>query len=77
MIKILIGHLQKPRVIRIMVEISKYDKKVWENYVSNLDTSVLLKNHINLLNSKRNNNKVIFKNEKSYKVAKNIKKKKF
>ncbi len=67
----------KPKAIKNMVEISKYDKKVWENYVSNLDTSVLLKNDVNLLNSKRNNNKVIFKNEKSFKVTKNIKKKKF
>jgi len=49
----------KPKVIKNMKAISKHDKKVWENYVSNFEKSVLfLKN--DSLNKRRQNNKKIF-----------------
>ena len=58
-----------------MVEISKYDKKVWENYVSNLEKHVLLPQNKNLLNTKRNNNKISFKYNDELGSVKNLKKK--
>ena len=73
---ILIGRLLKPKVIKKMVTISKYDKKVWENYVSNFETSVLLPKNFSLLNSKRSSNEVIYKDNKSLKRTRNFKKKK-
>ena len=38
-----------------MATISKYDKKVWENYVSNLEKYIILPKNDGLLNNKRNN----------------------
>ena len=58
-----------------MVEISKYDKKVWENYVSNLEKSVLLPKNNSLVNTKRNDITIVLKN-KSLNHYKNLKKKK-
>ena len=66
----------RPKAIRNMVEISKYDKKVWENYVSNLEKHVLLPHNKNLLNTKRNNNKISFKYNDALGSVKNLKKKK-
>ena len=60
-----------------MVDISKYDKKVWENYVSNFEKFVLFPQNVNLANTKQNNNEVVFKNNKSLNRSKNFKKKKF
>ena len=48
----------KPKVIRNMVAISKYDKKVWENYVSNLENYVLFKQKDSFINTKRNNKSI-------------------
>ena len=56
-----------------MVAISKYDKKVWENYVSNLEKHVLLPQNKNLLNTKRNNNKISSKNNETLCSVKNLK----
>ena len=72
----LTGRLLKPKVIKNMVSISEFDKKVWESYVSNFDTSVLLPKDVSLLKAKRGSNKVIFNNDKSLKNNKNFKKKK-
>ena len=66
----------KLKVIKNMVAISKYDKEIWDNYVSNFEKSVLLPKNVNLLNTKQSSDKVVFKNDKSLKVAKNFKKKK-
>ena len=41
-----------------MAEISKYDKKVWEDYLSNIDKHVLLPQNKNLFYTKPNNNKI-------------------
>ena len=72
---ILIGRLLKPKVIKKMVAISKYDKKVWENYISNFERSILIPKNVNLLNTKRVESNVIIKNDKSLKIAKKSKKK--
>ena len=40
-----------------MAAISKSDKKIWENYVSNLEKYILFPKNDGLLNNKRNNNK--------------------
>ena len=58
-----------------MAAISKCDKKVWENYVSNLDKYILLPKNDGLLNNKRNNNKIVIRNKllnnhKSFKKGK-------
>ena len=66
----------RPKVIKNMVTISKYDKKIWENYISNFEKYVMLPKKVSLLTSKRSSNKVIFKNEKSLNTDKNYKKKK-
>ncbi len=58
-----------------MVAISKCDKRVWENYVSNLDKYILFPKNDGLLNNKRNNDKIAFKN-KSLNSPKSYKKKK-
>ena len=73
---ILTGPLLKPKVIKDMVAISKYDKKIWEDYVSNFEKYVILPKKVSLLNSKRSSNKVFFKNDKSLNSDKNYKKKK-
>ena len=65
----------KPKVINKMVAISKYDKKVWEDYVSNFERSSLLTNN-SLRKSKFSNNKIVLKNEKSLNRLKNFKKRK-
>ena len=59
-----------------MVTISKYDKKIWEDYVSNFERYVILPKKVSLLTSKRSKNKVTFKNYKSLNSDKNYKKKK-
>ncbi len=46
-----------------MASISKYDKKVWENYVSNLEKYILFPKNNSLLNNKRNNNNLVFRNK--------------
>tara|TARA_Y100000022_G_C13222683_1_gene363225 strand:- start:172 stop:636 length:465 start_codon:yes stop_codon:yes gene_type:complete len=58
-----------------MATISKYDKKVWENYVSNLEKYILFPKNDSLLNNKIINNKNVFRN-KSSNSSKNLKKKK-
>ena len=59
-----------------MVEISKYDKKVWDNYVSNLEKSILLPKNNSFVNAKRNDITIVLKNNKSLNHFKNFKKKK-
>ena len=66
----------KLKVIRNMSVISKHDKKVWENYVSNFEKSVLYVQDDNLLKTTLNNNKSILKNENKLNHFKNSKKKK-
>ena len=66
----------KPKVINNMVTISKYDKEVWKDYVSNFEKYVLPPKNVSFLTSKRSNNKDIFKNDKSFKNVRNYKKKK-
>ena len=58
-----------------MVEISKYDKKVWDNYVSNLEKSILLPKNNSLVNTKRKDITIVLKNNKSFNHFKNFKKK--
>ena len=65
----------KPKAIKNMVEISKYDKKVWENYVSNFEKHVLLPQNRGLLYTKQNNNKTSFKHNKNLGSVKNFKNK--
>ena len=60
-----------------MVEISKYDKKVWENYVSNLEKSILFPKNDILMNTNRNNIRFVLKKNKSFNRSKNSKKNKF
>ena len=67
----------KPKAIRNMVKISKYDKRVWENYVSNFEMHVLLPQNNSLINIKRNNNKISVKKNEILGNVKNLKKKKF
>ena len=59
-----------------MVTISKYDKKVWDNYVSDLEKSVLFPRNDSLLNTRENNKKIVFKSNKQVNNLKNLKKKK-
>ena len=66
----------KPKVINNMVTISKYDKEVWKDYVSNFEKYVIPPKNVSFLTSKRSNNKEIFKNDKSFKNVRNYKKKK-
>ena len=59
-----------------MVEISKFDKKLWENYVSNLEKSFLFpKNDISINN--RKNIRSVLKKNKSFNSSKNFNKNKF
>ena len=46
-----------------MVLISKYDKKVWESYISNFQKTILLP-HNNSSSNLKNKNKNIYKNDK-------------
>ena len=59
-----------------MVEISKYDKKVWENYVSNLEKSILFPKNDILMNSNKNNIRSVLKKNKSFNRSKNFNKNK-
>ena len=58
-----------------MIPISKHDKKIWENYVSNLEKSVLFSKNNSLSKAKLNNNENVIKKEKSFRF-KNFKKRK-
>ena len=66
----------KPKVIEDMITISKHDKKVWENYVSNFEKSVLFLKNDSLKKRKPSNSKIVIKKEKSSNSLKNFKKKK-
>ena len=59
-----------------MIAISKHDKKVWENYVSNFEKSVLFLKSDSLRKRKQINNKIVIKKEKSLNCFKNFRKKK-
>ena len=59
-----------------MITISKHDKKVWENYVSNFEKSVLFLKSDSLRKRKQINNKIVIKKEKSLNSFKNFRKKK-
>ena len=59
-----------------MITISKQDKKIWENYVSNFEKSVLFLKNDSLKKRKLNNSKIVVKKEKSLNSLKNYKKKK-
>ena len=56
--------------------ISKHDKKVWENYVSNFEKSVLSLKSDSLKKRKLSKNKIVIKKEKSLNNFKNFRKKK-
>ena len=66
----------KPKVIKDMITISKNDKKVWENYVSNFENSVLSLKNDSKKKRKLSNSKIVIKKEKSSNSLKNFKKKK-
>ena len=66
----------KPKVIKNMITISKHDKKVWENYVSNFEKSVLFLKNDSLKKRKLSNSKIVIKKEKSSISFKNFRKKK-
>ena len=66
----------KPEVIKKMISISKDDKKVWENYVSNIEKSVLFLKSDSLKKRKLSKNKIVIKKEKSLNSFKNFKIKK-
>ena len=66
----------KPKVIRIMVVISKYDKKIWENYVSNFEKYTLFLQNKTTVNTKKNNKEFYSRNDRSLNRNKNFKKKK-
>ena len=57
-----------------MAAISKCDKRVWENYVSNLEKYILFPKNNGLLNNKVNNNKLTLRS-KSLNNPKKFKKK--
>ena len=59
-----------------MVAISKSDKKIWEDYVSNFEKYVLFTQNNSLINTKQNKNKLTFRNSKSLNNPKNFSKKK-
>ena len=65
----------KPKVIKKMIAISKQDKKVWENYVSNFEKSVLLLKNDSSEKRKISNRKIAIRDEKSLKRFKNFRKK--
>ena len=58
-----------------MVAISKSDKKIWEDYVSNLEKYIIFPKNDGLLNNKKNNNKLVLR-KKSINIPKNFKKQK-
>ena len=66
----------KPKVTKNIITISKNDKKVWENYVSNFEKSVLFLKNDSLKKRTLINNKIVKKNEKSLNSFKNFRKKK-
>ncbi len=66
----------KPKVIKNMIAISKHDKKVWENYVTNFEKSVLFLKNDSLRKRKLSDNKIVKKKDKSLNSFKNIRKKK-
>ena len=66
----------KLKVIKNMITISKHDKKVWENYVSNFEKSVLFLKNDSLKKRKLSNSKIVIKKEKSSISFKNFRKKK-
>ena len=66
----------KPEVIKKMISISKDDKKVWENYVSNIEKSVLFLKSDSLKKRKLSKNKIVIKKEKSLNSFKNFRIKK-
>ena len=66
----------KPKVIKNMIAISKYDKKIWENYVSNFEKSVLFLKKDSLSKAKQNNDENVKKKEKSLNRFKKFKKRK-
>ena len=67
----------RPEVIKNMTAISKHDKKVWENYVSNFEKSVLSLKGDSIKKRKLSNNKIVIKKkEKSLNSFKNFKRKK-
>ena len=70
------GHSLKLKVIKDMIEISKNDKKVWKNYVSNFEKSVLFLKSDNLKKGILNNSKIVIKKEKSQNSFKNFRKRK-
>ncbi len=55
----------KPKVTRNMVEISKNDKKIWENYVSNFKKYAFFPRSDTIINTERYNKKTYLKNNKS------------
>ena len=57
-----------------MTEISKFDKKVWENYVSNFEKSVLVPQNNFKSFTKRSNNKIDLKSNKSLNFSKQVRK---
>ncbi len=59
-----------------MVEISKYDKKVWENYISNLEKSILFPKTNTLINNNQSNIRSVLKKNKSFNRSKNFNKNK-
>ena len=59
-----------------MITISKHDKKVWENYVSNFEKSVLFLKNDTLKKRNLSNSKIVIKKEKSKNSLKIFKKKK-
>ena len=68
----------KPKVIKNMIAISKNDKKIWENYVSNFEKFVLIPQKNVLLNPKfRKNKMIISENENYSNQSKFFKKKRF
>ena len=59
-----------------MVEISKYDKKVWENYVSNLEKYILFPGNDTLINNNQSNIRFVLKKNRSFNRSKNFNKNK-
>ena len=59
-----------------MITISKHDKKIWKNYVSNFENSVLFLKNDDLKKRQLSNSKINTKKEKSLNSLRNFKKKK-
>ena len=59
-----------------MATISKFDKRVWENYVSNIDKYILFtKKNNSLLNKKESKNKLILSSKSLHRLKSSKKKK--